>query len=161
MDDIAAFPYERLPPDMREEIILRLDARALGSTRAASTLLRDDVDRVHPLFSSIRGHDPISGLASACELWAAPRTIEAIIRSLSPAHIIRDPQDQSVIVRTLWTLPQKLFDYCIAKTTSAACMHLRPYLEARVLPVSLVHLPCTPQPWDREMPLQPHHRGPL
>ena len=122
MADTTAFPYERLPPDMRGEIILRLDASTLGSMRATSTLLRDDVDRAHPLFSSIQGHDLISGLASACELGAAPHTIVAIIRSLSPSHIIRGPHDQNVIVRTMWTLPQKLFDYCMKKTTPTGAM---------------------------------------
>ena len=121
MADTTAFLYERLPPELREEIVVRAsDARTLGAMRAASTLLRDDVDRVHPLFSSIQGHDIVSGLASACEQMAAPRTIEAIIRSLAPSAIVRDPQDEAVIVRTEWTLPVLFFDYFAETTPSGA-----------------------------------------
>ena len=133
MADTIAFPYERLPPELREEIVLHAnDARTLAAMRAASTLLRDDVDRVHPDFSSIQGHDIISGLASACEQMAAPRTIEAIIRSLPPSAVVRDPQDESVIVRTEWSLPEQFFVH-LGNTAPSGSMRCMSLLERKLI----------------------------
>ena len=130
MADITASPYERLPPELRDEVVLRIhDVCTLAAMRAASTLLRDDVDRVHTHFSSIRGHDLVLGLASACQQMAAPRTIEAIIRSLAPSATVLDQPDVAVLSE--WTLPAQFFDY-LAKTTPSGAMRCISLLELQL-----------------------------